>query len=221
MALPKSQAEKITKAMGATRRDMDSRAKTVSQQLEEERKAKADLEARLQQLEDEKLTASEKEKAAIERAQKKAMDEAAAAREEASTNRRLYESHKMDTDIRDALSGFELFNPKQVAVMLRAWGSLVMERDESGIDRTFVVVRSESGEEERLSPREAAGRFLALDENQNLLKSSVKTGAGSTAGGKIGVGGVRLYTREELANPKTAQEYMARSKRGEAVGIAS
>lgn len=201
----------VTKSAAGARRDTESRLnkriEELQTMLQSTTATKDEISNKLQQIEDEKLTASEKAQKELERSKSKYENEIKVAMTRAEEAQRKYEANLIESQIYGAFGGFDLFSPQQTMTLVRTYGQPKVV-SENGTDR--VVLSFKEGDQVlELSPREFMPKYLALQENQNQLKASLKPGGGSSqTGARMGNDGSLVFGRRQIAtDAKAAEEY--------------
>lgn len=201
----------VTKSATGARKDAESRLNKRIEELQgllqSTSATKDEIASKLQQIEDEKLTASEKAQKEIERSKTKYENEIKAATTKAEEAQRKYEANLIESQIYGGFGGFDLFSPQQTMTLVRTYGQPKVV-SENGVDR--VVLSFKEGDQVlELSPREFMQKYLTLPENQNQLKASLKPGGGSSqTGARMGNDGALIFGRKQIAtDAKAAEEY--------------
>jgi len=177
------------------------------------------LQTKLQEIEDSKLSMEEQIKNQSKREIQKANDFAKSKEQEAITNYNLFQETKIDNDIYTAFSGFSLSNAEDTKLLIRQKGNAKVIKDEASGQFKTVLTFNVDGEAKELTPKEAVELYLADPNNSHHLKNNLRAGGGSTNGGKATKDGKIGYTRSSLNDPTTRAEYHAKMKNGEPVTI--
>jgi hypothetical protein len=184
------------------------------------------LRARIQELEEANMSAEERAKLQIDREKKTWEDKHKKAEQYGNDGWNNFYQTKIDNDLFAALGKHDLYNPDQTKMILKTMGGAkVVKNEESGKFETklTMLVPDKDGalKEQVLSPQEAVDKFLALPENANHLKASLRPGggAGSSKGGKRGSDGAITFTRQDLLDPAKRKEYNEKLRNREPVHI--
>lgn len=212
----------IGKSRADAKKEADQRNNTLLEELEKLRGANSELDAKLQQIDDD--IAAEK-MSAVELAQRdaqKKIDKAQRERDEtkvmADAFWNMYEENKIENDIFGAFSGYDLCNPKQTMALIKN-DLKARVQDENGKIITVLTFVND-GDEETLDPKTGVSKWLALEENSHHLKNNLRSGGGSSeTGGRASEDGTIQYTREQMADPKIRHEYTKKLYNGESVQI--
>ncbi len=199
----------ITRSSSGARKEAEARMEKKLAQLRSELDSteltKKEIEERLQKIEEENMTASEKAAREIEKSKKKWETDVQTLTVQAQTATKKYHDNLIRNEIRGAFGGFELYNPEQTALLVQAMGQpKVVETD--GTDRVLMTMVVD-GEAVEMAPKEFVQKYLAMPGNENQLRATVKPGAGSSQSGarRDSTGGL-VFTRKQLQDDPAAQK---------------
>lgn len=213
--------ELIGHVIGKSRKETEGKYKDLIDSIKNEKSTEYQtLQEKIQQLEDEKLSAEERARVVFEREKGKYGEEINKWKSTAEKNWGMYKEDKIRNDIYAAFGGFDLYNPSQTLMVLRSMGNadLIEENGKHVTKLTFNI----DGVDEVLTPKEAVAKFLALEENAHHLKNNLRPGNGTTsvAGGRKNADGTIAFTREQLrTDPKAMEEYRKKLASREPVTI--
>ena len=86
----------------------------------------------------------------------------------------LFKNYKTDTEIFNEVSNYDVFNPKQVVSLLKTMYKMDFIKDDAG-DYNILFKVGDS----QVTVKEAVKMFLEDESNSNLLRSTLKGGAGT------------------------------------------
>lgn len=195
-------AEKSAAAARVDQKNRDQRAReTSATELTTANTRIAELEASTQALEDEKLSEAEKAAKQVEREAAKNAREMAELKSKTETLENAARHRAIDDQMRLSVNASEQSNPEHTLLLLKAFAPPELVANGDGY-KVVCKVPDSSGGHEEMSPEEAAKYFLGLPGNSHLLKSSVRTGAGTTEGGHQGTNGKKIFTKAEVDTPQ-------------------
>jgi hypothetical protein len=189
-------------------------------QIEDVSTSKEDLLAKIQEFEDAKLSQEEQAQKKAQREIEKYQKSVAEMQKTADQYKALFEQKSIDTDIYGSIGSHDVFNPEQAMIFFKNRFKPYLVQNENGMYETKVKIPID-GIEEELNVKEAFDKFIAMPENQNLLKNNLQPGGGtSTEGGRKSADGGLEYSRKDLqTNPKLMTEYKTKLKNRENVRI--
>lgn len=214
--------ELLGHVISKSRQDTEKKYKQLVDAAKEEQTGEfKKLQEKIQQLEDERLSAEDRVKVVAEREKKTWETKMTDLQGKADRNWYLFQENKITNDIYSAFTGFDLYNPEQTMMILRTLGKakLVEENNNFYTKVSFNF----DGQDEEFSPREAVQKFLARPENAHHLKNNLKSGNGtSTNGARKAADGSIVFTRSQLnSDPRAMKEYSEKMRKGEDVRIVS
>lgn len=132
--------------------------------------------------------------------EKEYLDKIQATEKEKERGWHLFKSHKSETDIFEALSQYDVYNPKQVVKLLKSEFAVDVN-DLHGDFRTIFKAG-----DKQLSANEAVEMFLTREDNQNLLRTKLKSGAGTSTSKQVDIGSKAVFTKAEITNNPEARK---------------
>jgi len=208
----------MDRASASARISTESKLKTKYRELEEMVRDKDSnyqaLQEKLEQIEDEKLTADDRAKKQYSREVEKAQKEAATLAARADQNFNLFQETKISNDLYGAFAGYELSNIEQAMLILRSQGqAALVEVDGKYSTQLKMMI---DGELVELSPKDAVAKWVALPENAHFLKNNLRPGGGtSSKGGSLNSDGQLVYKRSQLHDPAIRKEFNDKLSKGE------
>jgi hypothetical protein len=212
-----SERKRVKKDNEQIKADLQAEYKPLFEQMKEKDTQLSELQEKLREIEEANLSAEEKAKLEIARETEKVQKQANEHQKLAERNWELFKENKINNDIYAALSGHDLTNPEQTAILLKTLGQASLI-DNNGQYSTMLKMQFD-GDLQELPPKELVQKFLALPENSHHLKNNLRSGGGSSVGGRAGTGGVTQYTSVQMQDERIRAEYTKKLKAGEAVEI--
>lgn len=211
--------------IGKSNREAEKKAETKYKGLVEKIQSESssqfsELQAKVEELEMEKLTEQEKAEKLAEKKVSEAQKKSDEHKFYAETNWQLFKENKIDNDIISALGKHDLYNPAQTRMVLKQMGEADIVQD-NGSYRTTLKLNID-GEVKEMTPKEAGEYFLAQPENAHHLKNNLRSGGGTNQGGnsgRMGTDGTIHYTRTSLKDEKVRAEYNKKLRDREPVQI--
>jgi len=167
------------------------------------------LNALQQQLEEMKLNSmTEKERLAHEEEKRKIEEEKLKNQVEEYGSK--YKNYYRDTELHNAISKFDVVNPKQVLNLIKSEYKTEFEESEDGINLYF-----NSGSN-KVTVEEAVKNFLDDPSNSNLIRSNLRSGSGTKTSNQSKTELRTSFKRSEIADPNSeaAKEYHEALKQG-------
>ncbi len=196
----------------------EKRMKELNDLLANKETTTMELQKKLQEFEDEKLSAEDRAKVAIERERAKFQNDLKKHQEEAVSWRTQFQNERIDNAILGSLPA-SVYNPSQTMLLIKSLlKPELIANDKGGFDTVLSITID--GEEQKLPPKEAIEKFLAMPGNEHHLKNNLNPGAGTSGNGGRALNGGLAYKRSEVAsNPKIRQEYSSKLMKGENVSL--
>lgn len=146
---------------------------------------------------------TEKERKDVE--DKKKMADLQKLIDEKEQNFNLFKTHKIDTELFNEVSKYDVYNISQVVKLIKTNSYDFKRNDNGDYEITF------SYGDEALSVGDAVKRFLEEDSNANLLKSTLKSGSGTKKVSKSASTINNEISEEEFNNlsPKAKAQFFA------------
>ena len=166
----------------------------LMKQIKEQENLSKDLESKVQQYEDEKLSAEERAQKKYEREQEKIQKQIEEITEDRETFKGLYRNERINNSLDAALmkvSKGEIYNLEQARKLFREDGKADLNDNHEVVLKLMV-----DGIEEELSAEDAATKWLEKAENAHHLKSNLRPGGGSN--GKGGIPGLNTMTMAQI-----------------------
>jgi hypothetical protein len=192
---------------------------------------KAELHQRLEALETEKLTATQRADRDAKQERERQNKETQTAKDEAKRLTAELDNERLDRGIHDAISKADPFNAGQLYKIVRQDAKLVEQLDENGQKRKVVMVAVDDLSDDGLTtfrtelPVEAAlKKMKELSANANLWRSGAVGGAGASSAaagtnGRQPLGVNDTYTYDQMKNMTPAQYAAERAKNPQRLGI--
>lgn len=162
-----------------------------------------------QQLEEMKLNSmTEKERLAHEEEQRKVEEEKLKNQVEEYGSK--YKNYFRDTELHNAISKFDVVNPKQVLNLIKSEYKTEFEENEDGINLHF------NNGSNKVTVEEAVKNFLDDPSNSNLIRSNLRSGSGTKTSNQSKTELRTSFKRSEIADPNSeaAKEYNQALKQG-------
>lgn len=186
--LPKSVVDSINKRVASETHTWKERARTNEENLNK-------LSVQLEELKLAQM--SEKERKEHEEAKK--AKEIEDLKQEKEKGFQLFKNYKTDTELFYEISNYDVFNPKQVIKLLKAEYPMDFIKDEAG-DYNIIFKIGDS----QVTAKEAVKMFLTDETNSNLLRSTLKPGAGTkTKINQTNQTQKTTFKRSEISNPQS------------------
>lgn len=174
-------------------------------------------ESQLRQIEEEKLSETDKIKRQFEREIKTRDSALKEFQDKAEKNYSLFRDTKIDNDLIGAISGIgngiEAANPQQLSLLLKTLGKAeLVEENGNFVTKISLTI---DGEIIQMSPKEAVIKFLSLPENAHHIKNNLRSGGGtSSAGTRTNGSGIAVFTKSDMSDPVKRKQYLDLSKAG-------
>ena len=198
--LPKDLIDSLNKRTAAEKHQLKEKYTAVSEELN----------ILKTQLEEVKLSQmSDKEKAEL--AEKKRLKELEDAKKAVSDKDAKFKNYYLDTELYKEAAAYDTYNAKQAINLLKAEYKHEFAEDENG---DVQIVFNVNGN--KVSVKEALKTFFSDPTNQNLLKSNLKSGAGTKQGTAAVTPQRTIFKRSEVAvtDSDAAKEYREAMKAG-------
>ena len=209
----------INGIIAKSRKDAEKKFESIKQAIGEKDATVEELRHQLEQYELEKLPKAERDREIVSRELEQIKKQLSEKEQAANDNWHLFRQHKVDNDIFQALSGYDLCNAGQTAMLIKSFGQAEIVKDDSGQFNTAMKMNVD-GIVEEISPREFVQKWLSLPENAHHLKNNLKSGGGtSEVGGLKMADGSIAFSRKDFSDPKKRKEMLEKFRTGEAVSI--
>jgi predicted RNase H-like nuclease (RuvC/YqgF family) len=200
--------KKLFSAHNNTLKNFKQQNNKLNSVLSEKENQLLELQTKLEQYENSKLSETEQ----ISRKYSKELEMVTSnykkvEQEKTQLSNKLKNYH-IDSQIRETLSSFDLYNQKQALTLFKSENNIEFENDSA------TVIINRDGIEMRVGIAEALKDFLSKEENQNLLKPSARSGAGTKPTNGQGSFTRMNYTRDNLKDSKIRAQYMTDLKNG-------
>lgn len=222
--IPKSFQSLLGHVAEASRKRTESELKSRHQsQIDNSSQTLEELQARLQQLEDEKLSEKDRIKKEADREIAKLKTQLEQTTKTAEDRFNLYKSHKIENDLLSVIGdpSIGVANPTQVLALLKAIGQPDLTQTEAGDFQTILKLNLDGSTVQELNPRDAVTKFLSLPGNSNLLKNNLVPGGGTHTTGRTTQAGNQYKASDFESNPALKTEYLNRRRNGENVVLVS
>lgn len=216
--IPKSLQIELGKTIASVRTAVTHQTK--EKLLNEFNSDKANLSKTIEQLQAEveesrlaKMTAEERTATLVKQKEDKYAKDLSAKEQEAANNYNLFVNHKINTDILTSLPS-EVMSSEQALILFKA----KVKTEVKKVDNDFKSVSTMlvDGVETELPTKEAVPKWISLPENENLLKTNLRSGGNTPQGGRKLPDGSIAFTNESLGkDPKARKEFMDKLKSGE------
>lgn len=206
---------KITRKASAPNKKMEQMTKeldTLKTAIHDKDSTNETLQAKLEEIEMEKLSVEEKAKVQFQKEMDKAAKIAHEKEEESNRWRISFQNEKINNEIGAALSGYDITNMSQVVWLMKEGGKAAIV-EEDGNFRT-VLKFEKAGAEEEMSPKDAAAHFLGQPENSHFLKNNLRPGGGTSKGGSIDANGNLIMKQEDMQDPEKRKQMREAIKDG-------
>ena len=196
---------------------VEEKYKSIMQDYSQKNLSLEELTQKLQQLEDEKLSETDRIKREFERTVKTKDQTLKEWEEKANKNYTLFRDTKIDNDLIGAIqgigNGIEAANPQQLSLLLKTLGKAeLVEENGNYVTKISLTI---DGESVQMNPKEAVIKFLSLPENAHHIKNNLRSGGGtSSAGTRTNGNGVAVFTKADMADPIKRKAYLDLSKAG-------
>jgi hypothetical protein len=164
-----------------------------------------------------KMSAEERAATIVKQKEEKYAKDLSAKEQEAANNYNLFVNHKINTDILTSLPS-EVMSSEQALILFKA----KVKTEVKKVDNDFKSMSTMliDGVETELPTKDAVLKWISYPENENLLKTNLRSGGNTPQGGRKLPDGSIAFNNESLGkDPKARKEFLAKLQSGDSPQI--